>query len=133
MKHIFPVLFCLLLAPSAFGFIAPDERLPDPALEERAIQLGNEIYCPTCAGQPINGSSAETAVAMRSAVRQKLQQEWTDQEIRDWLVSRYGQDVLSRPGRHHAILWLFPLALLGLGGMFIWRFFKTINHDPHLD
>ena len=110
------VLGLLLAGGSAFA-VEPGERLPDPALEERARALSRELRCLVCQNQSIDDSSAPLAADLRRLVRERLAAGDGDRAVKDYLVARYGDFVLLRPPVKPAtwILWLAPPFLL-VGG-----------------
>lgn len=94
MKHL--ILIFTLLASPAFA-VLPDEVLSDPALEARARGLSQELRCVVCQGENIDESNAGIARDLRLLVRERLVEGETDQQILDFVVSRYGEYVLMRP------------------------------------
>lgn len=100
------------------------EQLPNKILEKRAIFLGNQLICPTCAGQTLNDSVADEAILLREIIRQKLLHGESDQQITDWFINRYGERVLLTPPIKPMtyFLWGFPWILLCL---FLIRFYKN--------
>lgn len=92
------------------------EQLGDRALEARAKTLGDQLICPTCAGQSLNDSAADEAQLLREIIRQKLLKKESDQEIKDWFIQRYGERVLLTPPLSPTtyILWAFPWILFML-------------------
>lgn len=68
-----------------------------PDVERRATALNKSIMCPVCPGESIDQSQNSLAVQMRAIVREKLDEGWTDQQIKDFLVERYGPSVLMEP------------------------------------
>lgn len=115
----------LLLAASTGASVAvqPDEMLKDPALEGRARSLSSELRCLVCQNQSIDDSEAPLARDLRLLVRERLVKGDSDQQVLDFLVSRYGEFVLLRPRLelHTVLLWgLPPVALLaGIAGLFV--------------
>ncbi|MCX2723434.1 cytochrome c-type biogenesis protein [Roseibium salinum] len=109
------IVLCLgLLAPPAFA-VAPDEVLDDPVLEARARDLSAELRCMVCQNQSIDDSDAPLAKDLRILVRERLVAGDSDEEVIDYLVSRYGEFVLLKPrfAWHTAVLWAAgPLALV---------------------
>src|ERR1700761_76590 len=107
---------CVLAAP-AFA-VQPDEILPDPALEARARDLSRELRCMVCQNQSIDDSDAPLARDLRILVRDRLKAGDSDQQVLDFLTTRYGQFVLLRPhfGWDTALLWLAPATVLLVGG-----------------
>jgi cytochrome c-type biogenesis protein CcmH len=102
--------------------VQPDEILADPKLETRARQLSAELRCLVCQNQSIDDSDAPLARDLRLVVRDKLKTGASDQEVRDFLVARYGEFVLLKPSfsGKNLILWLAPFAVLLAGGAVVW-------------
>ncbi len=110
------LLIGLLLALSAPAMaVNPDEILPNPALEARARTISMELRCLVCQNQSIDDSDADLARDLRILVRERLTAGDSDDQVRQYLVDRYGEFVLLRPvlGLHTLVLWAAaPLLLL---------------------
>jgi len=106
----------LLLAPSAVYAIAP-EQMPTPQLEARYLALINGFRCMQCQDESLADSPVDLAADMRRQVRDMLLQGKTDQQIRDFMVSRYGYFILFKPPfvLKTAWLWLTPGVVLLVG------------------
>jgi cytochrome c-type biogenesis protein CcmH len=117
------ILFVALLASGQSQAVQPDEILKDSVLESRARNLSRELRCMVCQNQSIDDSEAPLARDLRLLVRERLTQGDTDQQVLDFLVSRYGNFVLLRPPLewHTILLWGLPPAVLiaGLIGLMI--------------
>lgn len=98
-----------------------EEALPDPALEARAMGLAREIRCVVCENEPVSNSSAEIAVDMRNAIRERVAGGDSDDAVRAYFASRYGEFVLLRPrlSATTIALWAAPFVLLLLGGLVV--------------
>ncbi|RWF33074.1 MAG: cytochrome c-type biogenesis protein CcmH [Mesorhizobium sp.] len=114
------LLLALVFAGSAFA-VKPDEVLADPALEARARALSEGLRCMVCQNQSIDESDADLARDLRILVRQRLVAGDSDQQVMDYIVSRYGEFVLLKPrfSLRNALLWGTPVVLLLAGGLFI--------------
>jgi cytochrome c-type biogenesis protein CcmH len=116
------MLGCLALAGAAFA-APPEVPLPDPVLEARAQNLAREIRCVVCENEPVALSSADIAVDMRAAIRDRVKAGDSDAQVRRYFADRYGEFVLLRPrvGIDTLALWGAPLALLliGAGALFV--------------
>ena len=103
--------------------LLPGEALPDPALEARARALSTELRCMVCQNQSIDLSDAELAHDLRILVRERLASGDSDEEVLDYVVSRYGEFVLLKPrySLRNALLWGAPVVLLliGAGVLFV--------------
>ena len=122
MKSVWYAL-CALLAVLAAGAHAVIEtyEFSDPLLEQRYQQLSEELRCPKCQNQNIADSNAPIAQDLRKTLHRELERGASDREILDYMVARYGEFVRYRPrfGGAMTLLWLFPLLLLVLGGLFL--------------
>jgi cytochrome c-type biogenesis protein CcmH len=124
MKRLVPLALAALLAVPALA-AAPGEQLPDPVQERRARALGTELRCLVCQNQSIDDSDASLARDLRLLVRERITAGDNDQQIRDFLVARYGEFVLLRPRltAQTLLLWSLPALALGFGGFAAWRLF----------
>lgn len=121
MKKLLAALMLWLLAatPLSAQDLA-DVSLPDPRQEEQALELMDSIRCVVCQGQPISGSNAGLAADMRRVIRERIGAGETPEEVRAWLIQRYGDWVSFKPQvRGETMpLWLLPLGAL-LGGLWL--------------
>jgi len=117
-------LTLLSMAP-AFA-VRPDEMLPDPALEARARDISKEIRCVVCQSENIDDSDADIAHDLRVLIREQLVAGKSDDQIRAFLVARYGDFVLLRPPfkAKTLVLWLGPFALLLIAGAGVALFYR---------
>ena len=113
-------LGALVLVAPAMAQDYAEVSLPDPAKEEQALELMDTIRCVVCQGQPISGSDADMAGDMRRIIRERIAAGDKPDDVRAWLVSRYGDFVSFKPEVKPATLplWLVPLAAL-LGGLWL--------------
>lgn len=95
-----------------------EQPLPDPAQEARAQAIMRETRCMVCENEPVSQSTADMAVDARRAIRRQVMEGATDEEIRDFFITRYGRHVSFRPpvDGWGMLLWGFPFALV-LGGI----------------
>ena len=95
-----------------------NRQLPDAGQEARATELMEELRCLVCQGQSIADSDAEIAGDMRDLVRRRIAAGERPEDIRTWLVERYGSWVSYKPTSSPGTwaLWLAPLLFLAIGG-----------------
>lgn len=125
MKFLFALLLALQCAVSAHA----NEAVPlaeDPVVEQRLIVIAEELRCLVCQNESLAGSRSDLANDLRREVRTLIKAGKTDAEIREFLVSRYGDFVLYRPPVKPTtwLLWFGPLLLL-IGA--IWMLFNIIK------
>lgn len=111
-------LFLVLMAATIAGpslAVQPDEIMSDPALETRARNLSRELRCMVCQNQSIDDSDAPLARDLRLLVRERISAGDNDNQVINFLVSRYGEFVLLKPRLewHTLILWgTMPVVLV---------------------
>ncbi len=116
MKRLLPIV--LLLAAGVASAIDP-ERLEDPVQQERYNALIHELRCLKCQGETVADTPAMFAVDIRRQVRTLVSEGRSDEEVKQYLVDRYGEMILLKP--RSPWLWIAPVIFL-LGGAFIaWR------------
>lgn len=100
---------------------APLEAPPSAQeADERTIQLASQLRCPVCQGLSIGASPSEAARAMRDRVHELVSLGYSDDQIVDYFVGRYGTWVLLAPPRQGFtwLLWMAPA--VGLSGGLLW-------------
>ena len=107
------------LATPALAQQAPlaDTQLSDPAQEAQAKALMGTIRCVECQGQSIADSNADIAANMRSLIRQRIKSGESPEQVRAWLIQRYGDYISYDPPLGGATwpLWAAPFVLLAIG------------------
>jgi cytochrome c-type biogenesis protein CcmH len=128
-RGIIVAALLLVLAAPAF---AQEPQLADPALEQRARNLSHEIRCVVCQSQSIAESESDIARDMRVLIREQIAAGKSDQDIRDFLVERYGDFVLFKPPFKAStyMLWIGPFVLLVLAVIGIVVFFRRRAARP---
>ena len=108
----------LFLFASAAVAIDTDKAFDDPELQARYEHIIEEVRCLKCQNQSIKDSNAFLAGDLRREIRRMLAEGKTDDEIYDFLVTRYGEFALYRPrmSGKTLVLWIAPIALLLAGG-----------------
>ena len=112
----------LALAPPAFGQ-ASELAHPDAPTEQRLKGLAEELRCLVCQNQTLEDSNAPLARDLREEVARLMAGGRDDEQIKDYLVDRYGEFVLYRPAlsSRNALLWFGPFLLLAGGAVAWWR------------
>jgi cytochrome c-type biogenesis protein CcmH len=130
------LLACFVMAlgaaPRETAAVTPQEILADKALETRARDISAGLRCLVCQNQSIDDSDAPLAHDLRVLVRERLVAGDTDDEVRDFIVARYGEFVLLRPPFSPAtlLLWLMPLIALAGAAFILWNGFRSSRRTP---
>ncbi|HUW25014.1 MAG TPA: cytochrome c-type biogenesis protein [Gallionella sp.] len=135
MKYLLIALLCLL--PVFAGAGEATDMAADPVLEKRMIGLAENLRCLVCQNESLASSHSGLAEDLRREVREQMQKGLSDQEIIDYLVSRYGDFVLFDPPvkKTTLVLWYGPFALLLIGAsvlIYQLRKRKTLIVEPEL-
>jgi cytochrome c-type biogenesis protein CcmH len=90
----------------------------DPVIEQRMVNLAENLRCLVCQNESLAGSHAELAEDLRREIRGQMKAGKNDKEVIEYLTTRYGDFVLYRPPFKPVtyLLWLGPLLFLGIGG-----------------
>jgi cytochrome c-type biogenesis protein CcmH len=110
-------LFALLMIALALGTGWAKEAAPladDPVVEQRMIAISEELRCLVCQNESLAGSRAELAQDLRRELRTLIRQGKSDEQIREFMVERYGDFVLYRPRikPQTYLLWGGPFVLM---------------------
>jgi cytochrome c-type biogenesis protein CcmH len=94
----------------AFGTLAQD----DPTPAERAQNLAETIRCPSCKSQSAASSDTPSSAAVRAEIRRRIAAGESDEEIRDFLASRYGREILLDPSGSGfgTLVWALPVGFV---------------------
>lgn len=112
----FAVVLCAAMFLLHLNARAADAPAPaaDPELEAKVQRVAQELRCLVCQNQTIADSNAELAQDLRREVRRLLAAGSSEDEVRRFMVERYGDFVLYRPPFQATTfaLWLGPFLLL---------------------
>ena len=113
MKTWLVIWLALLCAASAWAGEAPP-LAEDPVVEQRLNAISEELRCLVCQNESLAGSRADLALDLRREIRGLIKANKSDQEIMEFMVSRYGDFVRYRPPVKPVtwLLWFGPLLLL---------------------
>ena len=114
-----PLLLFMLLAltPTRMAWAVDPATLSDPVLQARYEVLIHELRCVQCENNSLADSDASIAADLRHQIRDMLAAGKSNQQIKDYLVSRYSEFILFQPAYswRNAWLWGLPMLLLMLG------------------
>ena len=122
----------LLLVATAADAVQPQEMMKDPALEARARTLSAELRCLVCQNQSIDDSDAPLAGDIRRLIRERIAQGESNDAVRAFLVSRYGNFILLKPPFELStvLLWLSGPLTLALGALGVYLARRRLPPPP---
>ena len=103
-----------------------------PANELRATALNKTIMCPICPGESIDQAQNQLSIQMRSIVRERILDGWTDGQIKDFFVVRYGPSVLLSPPTDGINLaaWVVPPVSLAIAVVLLLMALRFMRRSP---
>ncbi|MBC6686166.1 cytochrome c-type biogenesis protein CcmH [Wolbachia pipientis] len=120
MRAVVSLLFILIFHSGVNAFTL-DNKLRDKSMEKRATSLFEIIRCPICSGELLSESGSQIAYDMREAIRKKINDGYTDEEIISELKNSYGNSIITTPPSTY-ILWFIPLTTLLIGCFLIRKY-----------
>jgi len=130
MKQILAIALCML----SFGFSFAKDAAPladDPVTEQRLISISEEMRCLVCQNESLAGSRSDLANDLRREIRTLIQEGKSDEQIRSFMVERYGDFVLYRPPVKPItwLLWIGPFVILLIGILGLLTYLRQRNSD----
>ena len=116
MRLILLIAVCVFSLGNAFAKDAAP-LADDPITEQRLISISEEMRCLVCQNESLAGSRSDLANDLRREIRILIKEGKSDDQIRSFMVERYGDFVLYRPPVKPVtwLLWIGPFVILGLG------------------
>lgn len=121
-KNLWILFFLIATFPFRLAIaVEPDEILKDTVLERRARDISSHLRCPVCQNQSIDDSDASLARDLRLLIREKLKMGYSNHQVIDFLVERYGEVILLKPPLNKVtwFLWFSPLIIIIMGASII--------------
>ena len=135
-RHFRAVLLALTLAFGGHALaIDTEAAFADPVLQHRYESINRELRCLVCQNQTIADSNATLAQDLRREVREMIAAGKTDDEIRDFMIERYGDFVLYRPRMtaQNFLLWSAPALLLLIAGVVLFRVIRRRGQETDIE
>jgi cytochrome c-type biogenesis protein CcmH len=135
-RHLAVLLLACTMAWTSGALAIDTQRaFDDPALQTRYENITRELRCLVCQNETIADSNATLAGDLRREVREMIAAGKTDDEIRDFMIARYGDFVLYRPRltRMNFLLWAAPALLLVLGAFAVVRVVRRRAAEAELE
>ena len=116
MKHLLLIALCIF----SLGSVNAKDAAPladDPLTEQRLISISEEMRCLVCQNESLAGSRSDLANDLRREIRILIKEGKSDEQIRTFMVERYGDFVLYRPPVKPItwLLWIGPFIILVIG------------------
>lgn len=122
------ILIGLLAAPVAVRAQEPTPQPPTPGgvTDDDVNRVAKQLYCPVCENVPLDVCPTQACAQWRATIREKLEAGWSDQQIKDYFATQYGERVRAEPAARGlgVLVWLLPPIAVAVGAFVVWRFLK---------
>lgn len=109
-----------------------------PTAQDRVNAISATVRCPKCAGESVAVSNSPASVEIRKEIAEQVQRGQSDDQIRAYYASKYGEAVLLTPSAEglNALVWILPVVALALaiaGLAIAFRRWSTATVDTATD
>ena len=120
MFRLFPILIVLCFVSPIAGMA---KVVDETEIDQQVREIAKTLRCTVCQTENIWESGAPLAHQMRDAIRERVMQGQSAEEIRTYFYSRYGDYIMMEPPKQgiNWLIWLAPFLLLFGGGALLWR------------
>ncbi len=111
------LILTVALACATAAWAVDPTQMPTPQLQQRYLALTHELRCMQCQNEAIADSPVDLAADLRRQVKEMLLAGKSDDDVRNYMVARYGEFILFRPRMSvkNLWLWLAPGVLILVG------------------
>jgi cytochrome c-type biogenesis protein CcmH len=130
-QSLFLLLALLAVIAATWSFmILADAR--NETLDQRVHEVASQLKCPVCQGESVADSPSTISQQMRAVIRQQLQSGKSEQEVIQYFVDRYGEQIVwSPPWQGFTLLaWLVPIALVLVGAFLLFTVLRSWRTAP---
>ncbi len=129
------ILLVFLLAGLLALFNAPvqaQNAAPTPVgtvTDDQVNAVAKQLYCPVCENIPLDVCPTQACIEWRALIRQKLQDGWSAQQIKDYFAQQYGDRVLAEPPRKglNWLVYVLPAVFFLAGVAILWNVLRGVQ------
>tara|TARA_Y100001970_G_scaffold283604_1_gene399215 strand:- start:36213 stop:36587 length:375 start_codon:yes stop_codon:yes gene_type:complete len=120
LKNFFKLFFLL------FVIFFTKNAYNNENIDNNVKNITLELRCMTCQNQSVHDSDSDFAKDVKKIVKEKLNEGFSEREIKNFLTERYGEYILFKPyiNLKNLLLWLFPFALFIISVLFLLKNLK---------
>lgn len=125
------VLFISLLQLTA---VSAQGTTPDGPTDDEVNAIASQLYCPVCENIPLDVCGTQACAQWRDLIREKLYEGWTEDQIKQYFSTQYGDRVLAEPPARglNWLVYVIPPLVFIAGAIFLYRGFiswKKLGQD----
>jgi cytochrome c-type biogenesis protein CcmH len=116
-------LLLLMLSSFLAGSASAQDSVPSPPSDDEVNAIAKQLYCPVCENVPLDVCGTTACEQWRALIREKLGAGWTEEEIKTYFVTQYGDRVLAEPPRRglNWLVYIVPPAAFLAGAYLLYR------------
>ena len=132
-KHIFQklpnrssvLLIIILLCLLPIGSVFAQESDPSYPSDNDVNEIASQLYCPVCENVPLDVCGTQACAQWRELIREKLVEGWTEEQIKEYFSTQYGDRVLAEPPARglNWLVYVIPPLVFIAGVIFLYRGF----------
>ena len=90
-------------------------------VKPQLIEIYKNLRCLICQGQSVADSNSDFASTIKLVVQDQIKDGKTEEEIYDFLISKYGEWIVYQPSlnKNNFLLWFLPYLILVIGGFVV--------------
>lgn len=117
-RRLVDLVAVILLGVVVWGVV---DGIVNGSEPDRVAQLTHQLKCPVCQGESVADSPSASARAIADEVRKQVAAGWSDRQVLDFYVNRFGSSILLSPPRSGStlVLWIVPIVVGAAGIMAI--------------
>jgi cytochrome c-type biogenesis protein CcmH len=123
------IVFVLVVALGALPFLEAfaQENNPEYPSDDEINAIASQLYCPVCENVPLDVCGTQACAQWRALIREKLIEGWTEDQIKDYFSTQYGDRVLAEPPARgiNWLVYVIPPLVFIAGAFFLYRGFAT--------
>ncbi len=96
-----------------------DVLTDETRIAARTKHLASILRCPVCQGMSVADSREGASLSMKARIREMIAAGYSDEQIIAYFVERYGEGIVLLPDQRHWLVWLGPVAIVGIGLMVV--------------
>jgi cytochrome c-type biogenesis protein CcmH len=134
----FAFVFSLIALLIGLAAIIPVEVViaqdspPSGISDDQVNVIAKQLYCPVCENIPLDVCPTQACAQWRELIREKLSQDWTEDEIKTYFVAQYGDRVLAAPPATglNWLIYIIPPLVIVAGAYILYRALLSWRQAP---
>jgi cytochrome c-type biogenesis protein CcmH len=129
--------FWFISAITQFDVASAQELVPTPISisDDQVNAIARDMYCPVCENVPLDVCSTQACAEWRELIRDKLANGWSEEQIGEYFIERFGDRVSSTPPLHgfNWLVYLIPPLVFISASVFLFRTIRKPSHRNETD